>query len=260
MIPHLDRCAPDLPRAARIVATRTENYRTRTFVLDLRLEARPGQFVMVWLPGVEERPLSLISGDPVAFTVARVGPFTTALHQLREGDRLWVRGPYGNGFELRGQHLLCVGGGYGVAPMLFVAREALATGRRVTAIIGARTADDLLFLDRFAELGCPVIATTDDGSAGMRGLVTDGIRHVLEREPADEIYACGPRPMLEAIRRLCQTEGLPCQLSWENRMRCAMGICGTCELDGWLVCREGPVQRWRPNTETESGPGRFVSL
>ncbi len=244
---HANDWRPDLPQAARIVETKAENDRTRTFVLDLHLAARPGQFVMAWLPGVEERPLSLIAGDPVSFTVARVGPFTTALHQLRVGDRIWVRGPYGNGFDVRGQRLLCVGGGYGVAPMLFVARQAVAAGRRVTAVIGARTAADLLFTDRFAALGCPVITTTDDGSAGMRGVVTDGIRQALEQELPDEVYACGPRPMLEAILRLCQAEGLPCQLSWENKMRCAMGICGTCEQDGWLVCREGPVRRWAPS-------------
>ncbi|MCS7220314.1 MAG: dihydroorotate dehydrogenase electron transfer subunit [Anaerolineae bacterium] len=243
---YVNNWRPDLPRAARIIQIGVENERTRTFVLDLHLAARPGQFVMVWLPGVEERPLSLIAGDPVSFTVARVGPFTTALHQLRVGDRVWVRGPYGNGFDVRGQHLLCVGGGYGVAPMLFVARQAIAASRRVTAVIGARTAAELLFTDRFAALGCAVITTTDDGSAGARGLVTDGVRRVLEQGLPDEVYACGPRPMLEAILRLCQAEGLPCQLSWENKMRCAMGICGTCEQNGWLVCREGPVQRWVP--------------
>jgi dihydroorotate dehydrogenase electron transfer subunit len=241
-----NRFQPDLPRVARITETRTGNDHTRTFVLDRHLDARPGQFVMVWLPGVEERPFSLIAGDPVSFTVARVGPFTTALHQLQVGDRIWVRGPYGNGFEIGGQHLLCAGGGYGVAPMLFVAWEAIAAGRQVTAVIGARTAADLLFTGRFAGLGCPVITTTDDGSAGLRGLATDGIRRALAQGPVDEVYACGPRPMLEAILRLCQVEGLPCQLSWENKMRCAMGICGTCEQDGWLVCREGPVQRWAP--------------
>jgi dihydroorotate dehydrogenase electron transfer subunit len=242
----VDHWQPDLPRVARIVETKAENYRTRTFVLDLHLTARPGQFVMVWLPGVEERPFSLLAGDPVSFTVARVGPFTTALHQLRVGDRVWIRGPYGNGFKVRGRHLLCVGGGYGVAPMLFLARWAITTGHRVTAVIGARTATDLLFVDRFTALGCAVVMTTDDGSAGMRGVVTDGICQVIELEPPDEVYACGPRPMLEAVLRLCQARGLPCQLSWENKMRCAMGICGTCEQDGWLVCREGPVRRWAP--------------
>ena len=244
-----DRWQPDLPRAARIVAVQVENYRTRTFTLDRRLAARPGQFVMAWLPGVEERPLSLIAGDPVAFTVAQVGPFTAALHQLGPGDRVWVRGPYGNGFELRGEHLLCVGGGYGVAPMLFVAREALRMGLQPRAIIGARTSADLLFLDRFAALGCPTLAMTDDGSAGQRGLVTDGIRQALREGPVDEVYACGPRAMLEAILHLCQELRLPCQLSWENKMRCASGICGTCEEDGWIVCREGPVRRWGVDDE-----------
>lgn len=244
---------PDLPRAAHIVRVEEENYRTRTFVLDLDLDARPGQFIMAWLPGIEERPFSLISGHPVSITVARVGPFTTALHQLGPGDRLWVRGPYGNGFQVRGEHLLCVAGGYGVAPMLFVARQALAEGRKVTAIIGARTAQDLLFTSKFEALGCPVVVTTDDGSAGLRGLVTEGVRSVLAREPVSELYACGPRPMLQALLALCQDVGLPCQLSWENKMRCGMGICGTCEEDGWLVCSEGPVRAWSPGALDKSG-------
>lgn len=231
-----------LPRAARIVQIETENYRTKTFALDLELDARPGQFVMVWLPGVNERPLSLLSARPVAFTVARIGEFTTALHTLHAGDRLWVRGPYGNGFTVRGRRILCLGGGYGVAPMAYVAREALAQGCEVVAVTGARTADDLLFVDRFAALGCRVIAVTDDGSAGRRGLVTDGAALALAEGPIDEVYACGPGPMLEAVARFCAARGLPSQLSWENKMRCAMGICGTCERDGWLVCRDGPVQ------------------
>jgi dihydroorotate dehydrogenase electron transfer subunit len=133
-----------------------------------------------------------------------------------------------------------------VAPTLFVAREATRMGQQVRAVIGARTAADLLFCDRFRELGCATFVTTDDGSAGMRGLATDGIQRALAEGPIDEVYACGPRPMLEAIGRLCQAERIPCQLSWENKMRCAMGICGTCEQNGWLVCREGPVQRWVP--------------
>jgi dihydroorotate dehydrogenase electron transfer subunit len=231
-----------LPRAARVVQVETENYRTKTFTLDLELDARPGQFVMAWLPGVNERPLSLLSARPVAFTVARIGDFTAALHALSVGDRVWVRGPYGNGFTVRGQRILCLGGGYGVAPMAFVAREALAQGCAVTAVTGARTAADLLFVARFAALGCRVIALTDDGSEGRRGLVTDGAALALEEGSLDEVYACGPGPMLEAVARFCTAHALPAQLSWENKMRCALGICGTCERDGWLVCRDGPVQ------------------
>jgi dihydroorotate dehydrogenase electron transfer subunit len=235
-----------LPRAARVVQVEEENYRTKTFTLDLELQARPGQFIMAWLPGVNERPFSLLSAAPVAFTVARVGEFTAALHGLRAGDRVWVRGPYGNGFTVRGRRILCLSGGYGVAPMAYLARTAFARGCEVVAVIGARTADDLLFVHRFASLGCRVLLTTDDGSAGLRGLVTDGAALALAAGPIDAVYACGPGPMLEAVAQFCREKGLPAQLSWENKMRCAMGICGTCERDGWLVCRDGPVEYVEP--------------
>jgi len=231
--------------AARITEIVDENYRVKTFTLDLALPtARPGQFAMVWLPGVNERPLSLLDGSPLRFTVARVGEFTTALHTLRVGDRLWVRGPLGNGFTVRGQHLLLVGGGYGVAPMHYLARAALTAGAQVSVVIGARTAVDLLFLDRFAALGVPVVATTDDGSAGLPGLVTAGVERLLAAAatPIDQLYGCGPGPMLAALERLAAQRRLPSQLSWENRMRCGIGICGTCEKEGWLVCSEGPVR------------------
>ncbi len=234
-----------LPRAARIVHIEDENDRVKTFTLDLALPgAQPGQFAMVWLPGVNERPLSLLDGSPVRVTVARVGEFTTALHNLHVGDRLWVRGPFGNGFSLAGRHLLLVGGGYGVAPLHFLARAALAKHCQVSVVVGARTAADLLFLDRFADLGVTVVATTDDGSAGRAGQVTAGVRHLVgaAAEPFNQLYACGPNAMLLALAHLATGLDLPAQLSWENRMRCAIGICGTCERDGWLVCREGPVE------------------
>lgn len=239
-------CRPLLHQVARVEAVEEENYRTKTFTTDLHLpNARPGQFAMVWLPGLNERPFSLLSNEPVRFTVAAVGPFTRALHRLRPGDRLWVRGPLGNGFTLVGKHLLLIGGGYGVAPLYYLAQTALAAGRRVTVIVGARTRAEVLFERRFQALGVHLILTTDDGSYGEHGLVTAPLTRLLtgmeDRRP-DHVYACGPAPMLEAIRHLCQVHGIPAQLSWEQIMRCGMGICGTCEREGWLVCHEGPVQ------------------
>lgn len=231
--------------AARVTQIEAENYRVKTLTLDLALPAaRPGQFAMVWLPGINERPFSFLSRDPVRFTVARVGEFSTALHTLRVGDRLWVRGPLGNGFRLQGRHLLLAGGGYGVAPIFFLATEALAAGAAVSVAIGARRAADLLFEQRFRALGVPVALTTDDGSAGLRGLVTVGLERLTAAatSPVDQLCACGPGPMLAALAQWATQHGVPAQLSWENKMRCALGICGVCEQDGWLVCREGPVR------------------
>ncbi len=232
-------------QAARITDIVEENYRVKTFTLDLALPgAQPGQFAMVWLPNVNERPLSLLDANPVRFTVARVGEFTHALHGLRVGQRLWVRGPLGHGFTPRGRRWLLVGGGYGVAPLHFLARAALTSAVPVSVVIGARTAADLLFADRFAALGAPVITTTDDGSAGLAGFVTAGVEQLLAAAAPrpDQLYACGPGPMLAALERLATQQQLAAQLSWENKMRCGIGICGTCEKEGWLVCREGPVR------------------
>lgn len=240
-----DMCTPVLHRAARVLDVVEENYRTRTFTVDLRLpDAYPGQFVMVWLPGINEKPLSLMDNDPVRFTVAAIGPFTRAMHDLKAGDKVWVRGPFGHGYTLEGKRVVLVGGGYGVAPLHFLARRALEQGMEVTAIIGARTAADLLFEERFRSLGVPVLLTTDDGSYGRRGVVTDALASLLgDSTGVDTVYACGPEPMLEAVRAMCVERRVSVQLSWARVMRCGMGICGTCARDGWLVCRDGPVER-----------------
>ncbi len=250
---------PSLPHVTRIVALTDESATVRTFRLGVRLDACPGQFVMAWLPGRDEKPFSLVSADPVRLTIARVGPFTTALHALQPGDRLWVRGPLGNGFTLpsfapvlesrQGRiheqglrpAILLVGGGYGVAPLRFLAQAAIAGGWRVDVVVGARTASEVIFVDRFAALGARVEVTTDDGSQGWRGLATDAAAALLDVERYRSLYACGPEPMLVAVKELGRRWGLPAQISYERRMRCGFGVCGTCHRDGWLVCRDGPV-------------------
>ncbi|NOZ07019.1 MAG: dihydroorotate dehydrogenase electron transfer subunit [Chloroflexi bacterium] len=233
--------------ACRIERVERENYRVATFTLDLALDAAPGQFVMLWLPGVEERPLSLMACDPVTLTVARVGPFTTALHERRTGERVWVRGPYGNGFRQTGEHPLLVAGGYGVAPLLFLTRRLQATSAHPTVLIGARTARDVIFVERFGALDVPVLVATDDGSQGTQGLAPDVAARAIESQPVSSLYACGPEPMLDGVAALARRHRLPAQLSYERKMRCAFGVCGTCARDdGWLVCRDGPVRFEEP--------------
>ncbi|MBN1878189.1 MAG: hypothetical protein JXA33_28475 [Anaerolineae bacterium] len=245
----------------------TENYRAKTFVFDKPLPgATPGQFVMAWLPGVGEKPFSIMGRDPLTLMVVAVGPFSEAMHRLHIGDRVWVRGPLGQGYTLQGQHLLLVGGGYGVAPLLFLAHEALAAGYSVEVYIGARTAEEVLLAEDFVnqrqiEMGrqratgnghVTLHITTEDGSRGARGLVTQATATAIATQRPDCVYACGPVPMLVALAQQCQTHALPHQLSWEARIRCGMGICGDCELEadartaahippGWRVCRDGPV-------------------
>ncbi|MDH4138456.1 MAG: dihydroorotate dehydrogenase electron transfer subunit, partial [Anaerolineae bacterium] len=150
-------------------------------------------------------------------------------------------GPLGQGFELRGERILLIGGGYGVAPLAFLAQRAIGTGRQVIAVIGARSRADLLFPQRLAKLGCSVVLATEDGSAGVRGLATDVAESFLERREVDAVYACGPEAMLDRVLELCRGSGLFCQLSLEKYMRCGLGVCGSCQKEGMLICRDGPV-------------------
>lgn len=238
-----------LPQVTRIVEVRDESPTVRTLVLDLAMEAEPGQFVMVWLPDVDEKPFSLVADRPVTLAVARVGPFTEEIFRLRVGDRLWIRGPLGQPFRLpehKGQAeqagLLLVCGGYGVAPLHFLAQRALAAGWPVIVVVGARQALDVVYAERFRSLGARVVITTDDGSLGQKGLATDAARFLLEEGSYCGLYACGPEPMLVALEALVQELGIPGQLSYERYMRCGLGVCGSCSRQGWLVCRDGPVR------------------
>ena len=232
-----------LPQPARIVAVRDENDRTRTFVFDARWQAEPGQFLMAWLPRFDEKPFSLVDADPVTITVAAVGPFTRLLHRLHSGGQVWLRGPFGHGFVASGRRLLGVGGGYGVAPLSFLARRLAAAGQAMTMVVGARTAADLLFVDRLRSEAAEVRLTTEDGSAGTQGLVTAEVAPLLASGAFDGLVACGPHGMLAALSSLAQSYGVPAQLSWEAYMRCGMGLCGSCEHEGRLLCLDGPVLR-----------------
>jgi dihydroorotate dehydrogenase electron transfer subunit len=233
-----------LPRQVRITAIRQENYRTRTFELDLSLPgAVPGQFVMVWLPGLDEKPFSIAGADPLTLTIANVGPFSSALHQLQVGATVGVRGPFGNGFQILPGPALLAGGGYGVAPLGFLAQRILAQSQPVTVLIGARTQTDLLLAGQIGALGANVIVSTEDGSAGELGLLTGPARRILQQNNVGCLYGCGPHGMLEALTLLAAEFHCPAQMSWEAFMRCGMGVCGSCEHDGQLVCRDGPVRR-----------------
>jgi dihydroorotate dehydrogenase electron transfer subunit len=233
----------NLPSAARILSITEENARVKTLVLDAETQAQPGQFAMIWLPGVDEKPFSLVDDHPLTFTIARVGPFTQQVHALNVGDRLWWRGPFGRGFETvetDGVHLL-IGGGYGTAPLAFLARRLRAAGQRAVAIIGAKTKAELLLEARFAAMDCTVVVATEDGSAGVFGLATDAARDLARRERVAAVYACGPEGMLAAVECLCAEFHLPGQVSREGYMRCGLGVCGSCHHGPWLVCRDGPV-------------------
>jgi dihydroorotate dehydrogenase electron transfer subunit len=213
----------------------------------------PGQFYMLaaterWGGGADERPFL-----PRAFSVLRhhhdgtldflledVGPGTRRLGELEPGDRLWLLGPLGAGFRRpeSGRRPLLVGGGVGIAP-LAIWQDAL--GAAAPALLGFRDADHAAGA---ALLRGPRVAT-DDGSAGHHGLVTDLLRAELGRDPRATVYACGPQPMLEAVRALCAAEDVPAQLAMEAGMACGFGACFGCVVPtrgGYVrLCVDGPV-------------------
>ncbi len=228
-----------LPVTSHIVRVTQETRTVKTFVLDAAVQAEPGQFLMVWLPGVGEKPISIMEPNPLSLTVARVGPFSAALHTRKPGDLVAWRGPFGRPFALRGRKILLVAGGYGSAPLYFLAVRACQAGLQTLVAIGARSADELVLVERFRELGCATIIATDRGDLGHKGFVTEAILDILPE--CDCVYACGPEPMLVAIAQLCWQAGVPAQVSVERYMKCGFGLCGQCALDDKLVCQDGPV-------------------
>lgn len=232
-----------LPQMVRLRDIWVETRRVRTFVLDISLDqAQPGQFVMLWVPGVDEKPISIACPSPLTLTVARLGPFSTALHRARQGDLVGVRGPFGRGFRLEPDRpALLLAGGYGAAPLYFLALRAVEQGVHTTVALGARRASDLIYIDRFQDQGVSLLIATDDGSAGRQGTVVDAVRQMTTWKTSPAVYACGPERMLVSALRLCQERGWTGQFSIERYMKCGFGICGQCALDGLLVCVDGPV-------------------
>jgi len=227
-----------------------ENPNVKTFYFRDRLclEAKPGQFLMVWIPGVDEIPLSVsgvYSNGLASVTVARVGEATEAMHRLKPNNLIGVRGPFGNSFKISKGKVLLVGGGTGMAPLAFLAEKLAENSCEITFIIGAKSAQELLFLERIkktlSQLKSKIIVMTEDGSLGQKGVATDPLDNLLREESYDMIYACGPEPMIKKAFLAAEEANTPFQASLERIMRCGIGICGSCMLGKYRVCRDGPV-------------------
>ncbi len=209
---------------------------------------QPGQFLMVWVPGVDEIPISMssIRGKTIGITVRPVGLATNTLVGLSGGQWLGIRGPFGKSFDTIAKRPLIVGGGIGMAPLRPLVYRFLEQDVPVNMVIAAKTADELLFVNEMRSLRNPNLAvevTTDDGTMGSKGFATVAVERILSEYSHDVIYTCGPEPMMAAIWKLAQKYGVSLQASLERYMKCGCGICGTCALHptGVLVCKDGPV-------------------
>jgi dihydroorotate dehydrogenase electron transfer subunit len=239
------------PQSLRVNRTVSDNERVKTLFFSIRpgvKDIQPGQFLMVWVPGEDEIPMSVSIWNPpqLGITVLPVGEATQALVSLAEGDWLGIRGPFGNHFELQSGKALVVGGGIGLAPLRFLTYRLHEVGADVTFLMAARTAKDLIFVDEFnkqAGKKLRVKTATDDGSSGFKGLATDATEDLLRSSKFDVMYTCGPEKMMAGLYGLARQRGMRFQASLERFMKCGCGICGSCALDptGELVCLDGPV-------------------
>ena len=233
---------------------------------DVARTARPGQYVMAIPPSAQTAATALAvyeaEGKRASLLFFVTGKRTHELAELRPGDRLDVAGPLGNGFDcsIGARDVAIVAGGVGIASVLLCAQRLVSAGARVRLFYGARTAELLVESQRFVDVGCELIVTTDDGSAGERGFVTDALARAAK---PDAIFACGPSPMLRAVARVAGEFGVRAQLSLEETFGCGIGGCWGCVVplvrtsaqapsfppaaEGGSdvvyarICREGPV-------------------
>ncbi len=222
-----------------IQEVRSETPQIRTFRLERDLDPSPGQYVMVWIRGVDEVPMSFSGPDTI--TVQSVGEATGALFKMGAGSSIGLRGPLGNGFVLRGKKILLIGGGVGTAPLAFLGEQASNAGKEVSSLLGFRSIEDLIFQSRIEALGDTII-TTDDGSAGIHGLASAGLKE-LNLFEYDQIYLCGPEMMMWDIISRTREHAAKTQACINRYFKCAIGVCGSCciDPDGIRACVEGPV-------------------
>lgn len=217
----------------------------KTFVFNHKLNSKPGQFLEIWIPEIDEKPIgvSYQNKEKFAITVCAVGPFSREMHKLKVNDKVGIRGPYGKSFSIKKGHLVLVAGGYGAAPLAFLAEEAKKIGTDVSFILGCKSKQNIVFEKRLKKAGIKFYCSTDDGSYGYKGYSTDLLRDFIEKNHVDMVYTCGPEIMMKKVVEICEKNNINCEISLERYMKCGFGLCGSCCLDntGWRVCKDGPV-------------------
>ena len=243
------------PVMLRVVKKEINSPAFATLYFDFALNFIPGQFVMVWIPGIDEKPytISQHTSTRFAITIEAKGIFSKQAVALSPGDLVGFRGPFGKGFSVGScQNIAIVAGGCGMAPLapLVESLEAPLEKKKadknhpnILFIHGARSKEFILYPNRFATQRQ---VCTDDGSRGHKGFVTDLLElEITTREktgpPLEMVYACGPEIMMHRIFALCESFGIPCQVSLERYMRCGFGVCGACVCGDQVVCKDGPV-------------------
>ncbi|MGI6263352.1 MAG: dihydroorotate dehydrogenase electron transfer subunit [Succiniclasticum sp.] len=241
---------------AKVVGQRILNTTTKQIDLIapvIAAEAVPGQFVNVQVSRhtapLLRRPLGVAAvqrKDGVITLIYRIlGEATHVLAEACTGDKLSLIGPLGHGFDRSARHPLFVGGGTGLAPLLYLADDFRTLGVMPDVLMGGRTATELFWKELYEEKAGTIGLTTDDGSLGTQGTVMALLPQMLAAKQYDCVYVCGPAPMMKAVSAAVLAAGLPCQVSLEKYMGCGLGACLSCSCQGvdkrLKVCSDGPV-------------------
>ena len=213
-----------MPHAAKILKKKKANKIVTTYVLDISVGARPGQFVNMWIPGHDEKPFSVAydDGKYLTLAIAAVGPFTQFLSHMNVGDKVGIRGPYGVANRIpKNCHVATVGGGYGAAPLLFFAKEAVKNGCKVDFIVGARNKELLLYTKEVSQTkGVTLHVATDDGSFGHKGYCTEILSELVKKKKIKFVAVCGPELMEEAAYKILVKHKIDADISIERYMKC----------------------------------------
>jgi dihydroorotate dehydrogenase electron transfer subunit len=242
----------DKRRIVQIEEIISETPTVKTLVFKDRLSyfAKPGQFLMIWIPRIEEIPMSVMINSKdgyAAVTIRKFGIGSTALFDRKKGDLIGLRGPYGNRFILRKKYrkILIIGGGTGLVPLLRLVSFASKEKVRSTIVMGAKTKAEVFFekITRNIIRGnnSSLLVCTDDGSYGIKGTTVTLMSKLVRDESFDCVYTCGPELMMKAVLDISNQNSIPVQASLERYMKCGIGICGSCCLDSSLVCQDGTV-------------------
>lgn len=214
--------------------------------------AQPGQFVHVKkLDSVNflRRPFSIADVDRKSGTITLiyriVGKGTAEYAKMKIGEEFSILGPIGNGFELKEGRPLLIGGGVGIAPLIYLSRQL--KDKKPILLIGGKNKDEVFWEKYLKEFADKIYITTDDGSVGFKGFTIQLLPQILAENKIEHIYTCGPNIMMEGVAKLAHERDIDCQVSLEKRMACGIGVCLGCTFEGKLtgkrrkVCTEGPV-------------------
>ncbi len=247
---HHEACKTDIPQMLEISDVVQEGKNQKSFFFKHSIECKPGQFMMVWMPNIDEKPMAVSywNKNEFAFTSQSIGKFTNSLDKLKKGDKVGIRGPYGNCFSAKDRHgerdssrashvtACVVGGGVGMASV----STLIDILKNPIIINGARSKEHLIYLKRYKNKN--MIVTTDDGSYGKKSFTTNVLDKLLKSNKTIKIvYTCGPEIMMKKIFEICTKHKVECEASLERYMACGFGICGKCMINDKICCIDGPI-------------------